>query len=118
MVICKSLDISKVVFSSCFLFFLGILKFFKIVINMSEGVVVVEMRDFSNSLMNQVGVLKGEKELTNVFIECFLTMLLEERKLEQLRAEIDKALDNRNKAEFMKLTEKMNKIQQEMLAFE
>lgn len=34
---------------------------------MSEGVVVVEMRDFSNSLMNQVGVLKGEKELTNVF---------------------------------------------------
>ncbi len=24
------------------------------------------MRDFSNSLMNQVGVLKGEKELTNV----------------------------------------------------
>lgn len=67
MVICKSLDISKVVFSSCFLFFLGILQFFKIVINMSEGVVVVEMRDFSNSLMNQVGVLKGEKELTNVF---------------------------------------------------
>ncbi|EAE1981904.1 IDEAL domain-containing protein, partial [Listeria monocytogenes] len=55
---------------------------------------------------------------TNVFIECFLTMLLEERKLEQLRAEIDKALDNRNKAEFMKLTEKMNKIQQEMLAFD
>ncbi|HEM1643088.1 TPA: IDEAL domain-containing protein, partial [Listeria monocytogenes] len=45
-------------------------------------------------------------------------MLLEERKLEQLRAEIDKALDNRNKAEFMKLTEKMNKIQQEMLAFD
>ncbi|MBC1414330.1 IDEAL domain-containing protein [Listeria welshimeri] len=118
MVIYKSLDFSKVVFSSCFLFFLAILQFFGIVINMSEGVVVVEMRDFSNSLMNQVGVLKGEKELTNVFIECFLTMLLEERKLEQLRAEIDKALDNRNKAKFMQLTEKMNKIQQEMLAFE
>lgn len=67
MVICKSLDFGKVVFSSCFLFFLSILQFFKIVINMSEGVVVVEMRDFSNSLMNQVGVLKGEKELTNVF---------------------------------------------------
>ncbi|EAE8346944.1 IDEAL domain-containing protein [Listeria monocytogenes] len=114
----KSLDFSKVVFSSCFLFFLGILQIFKVVINMSEGVIVVEMRDFSNSLMNQVGVLKGEKELTNVFIECFLTMLLEERKLEQLRAEIDKALDNRNKAEFMQLTKKMNKIQQEMLAFE
>ncbi|MBF2571979.1 IDEAL domain-containing protein [Listeria seeligeri] len=110
MVIYKSLDFSKVVFSSCFLFFL--------VINKSEGVVVVEMRDFSNSLMNQMGVLKGEKELTNVFIECFLTMLLEERKLEQLRAEIDKALDNRNEAEFIQLTEKMNKIQQEMLAFE
>lgn len=113
----KSLDFRKVVFSSCFLFFLAILQFL-IVINMSEGVVVVEMRDFSNSLMNQVGVLKGEKELTNVFIECFLTMLLEERKLEQLRAEIDKALDNRNEAEFIQLTEKMNKIQQEMLAFE
>ncbi|KUG36670.1 hypothetical protein BS613_12075 [Listeria monocytogenes] len=78
----------------------------------------MEMRDFSNSLMNQVGVLKGEKRINKRFIECFLTMLLEERKLEQLRAEIDKALDNRNKAEFMKLTEKMNKIQQEMLAFE
>lgn len=118
MVIYKSLDFNKVVFSSCFLFFLAILQFFGTVINMSEGVVVVEMRDFSNSLMNQVGVLKGEKELTNVFIECFLTMLLEERKLEQLRAEIDKALDNRNKAKFMQLTEIMNKIQQEMLAFE
>ncbi len=67
MVICKSLDFGKVVFSSCFLFFLSILQFFKIVINMSEGVVVVEMRDFSNSLMNQVGVLKGEKELTKRF---------------------------------------------------
>ncbi|EAA0094305.1 IDEAL domain-containing protein [Listeria innocua] len=118
MVIYKSLDFRKVVFSSRFLFFLAMLQFFEIVINMSGGVVVVEMRDFSNSLMNQVGVLKGEKELTNVFIECFLTMLLEERKLEQLRAEIDKALDNRNKAKFMQLTEKMNKIQQEMLAFE
>ncbi|MBC1760434.1 IDEAL domain-containing protein [Listeria ivanovii] len=113
----KSLDFRKVVFSNCFLFFLRILQFL-IVINTSEGVVVVEMRDFSNSLMNQVGVLKGEKELTNVFIEYFLTMLLEERKLEQLRAEIDEALDNRDKAKFIQLTEKMNKIQQEMLAFE
>ncbi|HHQ0079745.1 TPA: IDEAL domain-containing protein, partial [Listeria monocytogenes] len=34
MVICKSLDFGKVVFSSCFLFFLSILQFFKIVINM------------------------------------------------------------------------------------
>ncbi|SQC68478.1 Uncharacterised protein [Listeria fleischmannii subsp. fleischmannii] len=43
------------------------------------------MRDFSNSLMNQVGVLKGEKELTNVFIECYMTMLLDQRRIEQLK---------------------------------
>lgn len=66
------------------------------------------MRDFSNSLMNQVGVLKGEKELTNVFIEYYMTMLLEERRIEVLREKIDAALDKRDKHTFFQLTKELN----------
>nr|WP_239256132.1 IDEAL domain-containing protein [Listeria ilorinensis] len=75
------------------------------------------MRDFSNSLMNQVGMLKGEKELTNVFIECYMTMLLDKRKVEQLKVEIDKALDQKDKDKFIELTEKLQQVEKEMLAF-
>nr|WP_240422312.1 IDEAL domain-containing protein [Listeria costaricensis] len=75
------------------------------------------MRDFSNSLMNQVGMLKGEKELTNVFIECYMTMLLDKRKVEQLKEEIDKALDQKDKDKFIELTEKLQQVEKEMLAF-
>ncbi|WP_353653441.1 IDEAL domain-containing protein [Listeria ilorinensis] len=77
----------------------------------------MEMRDFSNSLMNQVGMLKGEKELTNVFIECYMTMLLDKRKVEQLKVEIDKALDQKDKDKFIELTEKLQQVEKEMLAF-
>ncbi|WP_099221990.1 IDEAL domain-containing protein [Listeria costaricensis] len=77
----------------------------------------MEMRDFSNSLMNQVGMLKGEKELTNVFIECYMTMLLDKRKVEQLKEEIDKALDQKDKDKFIELTEKLQQVEKEMLAF-
>lgn len=76
------------------------------------------MRDFSNSLMNQVGVLKGEKELTNVFIECYMTMLLDQRRIEQLKKEVDKALDHKDEKTFIELTDKINQIQKEMLAFQ
>nr|WP_221635677.1 IDEAL domain-containing protein [Listeria aquatica] len=75
------------------------------------------MRDFSNSLMNQVGLLKGEKELTNVFIECYMTMLLEKRKEEQLRLEIDQALDDGDAERFGELTNKLLKLKKEMLEF-
>ncbi|AQY51931.1 hypothetical protein PWEIH_14471 [Listeria weihenstephanensis FSL R9-0317] len=75
----------------------------------------MEMRDFSSSLVNQVGVLKGEKELVNTFIECYMTMLLDEHQVQQLKDEIDIALDNQDKAKFYLLTEKLNKMQQEML---
>ncbi|EMG26890.1 hypothetical protein X560_2181 [Listeria fleischmannii 1991] len=78
----------------------------------------MEMRDFSNSLMNQVGVLKGEKELTNVFIECYMTMLLDQRRIEQLKKEVDKALDHKDEKTFIELTNKINQIQKEMLAFQ
>ncbi|EUJ21035.1 IDEAL domain-containing protein [Listeria aquatica] len=77
----------------------------------------MEMRDFSNSLMNQVGLLKGEKELTNVFIECYMTMLLEKRKEEQLRLEIDQALDDGDAERFGELTNKLLKLKKEMLEF-
>ncbi len=76
------------------------------------------MRDFSNSLMNQVGILKGEKELTNVFIECYMTMLLDQRKVEQLKKEVDVALDKKDEKKFIELTNKINEIQKEMLAFQ
>nr|WP_240310321.1 MULTISPECIES: IDEAL domain-containing protein [Listeria] len=76
------------------------------------------MRDFSNSLMNQVGILKGEKELTNVFIECYMTMLLDQRKVEQLKKEVDIALDKKDEKSFIELTNKINEIQKEMLAFQ
>nr|WP_241433499.1 IDEAL domain-containing protein [Listeria floridensis] len=75
------------------------------------------MRDFSNSLMNQVGMLKGEKEVTNIFIECYMTMLLEERRVEQLRAKIDQALDNGDKEQFKQLTAELIQLEKEMLAF-
>ncbi|WP_088809370.1 IDEAL domain-containing protein [Listeria goaensis] len=78
----------------------------------------MEMRDFSNSLMNQVGILKGEKELTNVFIECYMTMLLDQRKVEQLKKEVDIALDKKDEKSFIELTNKINEIQKEMLAFQ
>ncbi|EIA21198.1 IDEAL domain-containing protein [Listeria fleischmannii] len=78
----------------------------------------MEMRDFSNSLMNQVGVLKGEKELTNVFIECYMTMLLDQRRIEQLKKEVDKALDHKDEKTFIELTNEINQIQKEMLAFQ
>ncbi|EUJ33641.1 YhzC protein [Listeria floridensis FSL S10-1187] len=77
----------------------------------------MEMRDFSNSLMNQVGMLKGEKEVTNIFIECYMTMLLEERRVEQLRAKIDQALDNGDKEQFKQLTAELIQLEKEMLAF-
>ncbi|MHC5250931.1 IDEAL domain-containing protein [Listeria kieliensis] len=77
----------------------------------------MEMRDFSNSLMNQVGLLKGEKELTNVFIECYMTMLLEKRKEEQLKLEIDQALDDGDAERFGELTNKLLKLKKEMLEF-
>lgn len=70
----------------------------------------MEMRDFSNSLMNQVGVLKGEKELTNVFIEYYMTMLLEERRIELLRENIDAALDKRDSDTFFQLSEELNQL--------
>ncbi|EFI82867.1 Uncharacterized conserved protein [Listeria grayi] len=70
----------------------------------------MEMRDFSNSLMNQVGVLKGEKELTNVFIEYYMTMLLEERRIELLRENIDAALDKRDSDTFFQLSGELNQL--------
>ncbi|CAM4315271.1 MULTISPECIES: IDEAL domain-containing protein [Listeria] len=75
----------------------------------------MEMRDFSSSLVNQVGVLKGEKELMNTFIECYMTMLLDEHRIQQLKDEIDVALDNQDKEQFYLLTEKLNDMQLAML---
>ncbi|EUJ47881.1 IDEAL domain-containing protein [Paenilisteria rocourtiae] len=77
----------------------------------------MEMRDFSSSLVNQVGALKGEKELLNTFIECYMTMLLDEHRLQQLKDEIDIALDNNDKENFYLLTERLNNMQQEVLTF-
>ncbi|MBC1813991.1 IDEAL domain-containing protein [Listeria booriae] len=75
----------------------------------------MEMRDFSSSLVNQVGVLKGEKELMNTFIECYMTMLLDEHRIQQLKDEIDVALDNQDKEQFYLLTEKLSDMQLAML---
>lgn len=75
----------------------------------------MEMRDFSSALVNQVGVLKGEKELMNTFIECYMTMLLDEHRIQQLKDEIDVALDNQDKEQFYLLTEKLNDMQLAML---
>lgn len=75
----------------------------------------MEMRDFSSSLVNQVGVLKGEKELMNTFIECYMTMLLDEHRIQQLKDEIDVALDNQDKEQFYLLAEKLNDMQLAML---
>ncbi|MBC1792818.1 IDEAL domain-containing protein [Listeria booriae] len=75
----------------------------------------MEMRDFSSSLVNQVGVLKGEKELMNTFIECYMTMLLDEHRIQQLKDEIDVALDNQDKEQFYLLTEKLKDMQLAML---
>nr|WP_232057830.1 IDEAL domain-containing protein [Listeria sp. PSOL-1] len=76
------------------------------------------MGDFSNSLMNQVGLLKGEKELINAFVECYMTMLLEKRKIEMLKIEIDHALEHRNKQKFVQLTNHLFEVEKEMLDFE
>nr|WP_255309295.1 IDEAL domain-containing protein [Listeria booriae] len=51
----------------------------------------------------------------NTFIECYMTMLLDEHRIQQLKDEIDVALDNQDKEQFYLLTEKLNDMQLAML---